>query len=1113
MYSSFSIYQVYLLFTGTADLSKLFRPSNTEDVSLPVLNNVEIQDTTINRINSRNSNRVPDAIFVSNGPEFERGPGSNPFLIFDNPDPSAPLDTLASDSIFPPFDSSLDSTLVTSGNSQSPDNPFAYLGAGGRSGVNNADISMLGGLVTDSPVDLTQLGISATNMDTSSGNAGSNLNTAFDMFSSSSSASSSSKVDKTNQESVRPYPVNTVNANTGKHPSMQAKGDFVDNSRKPMMRVVSKFVDLSGRHNPKMVAVGDFVEEKTTVAPAVQTTTKLNGFQGINIPTFNLNAPGDVQSNNAASSNVLDTGFNNNNVPPMPNSNSNNMFQGNRDNIETSTPSVLQITTAVPIQAISPDGENLKVDMLYPPAPFPNNPSIDVVNSGSNSGSRSNTDPTNQNRVSDNNVVSFGNDAIVVPTSDTFDHQGPTLVNPDINQGNANNANGNNLNRNNGGNQGNNRIPMATPNGNMRNQGMFMTDPTVMVLPGGPVANNPNPVTSDNGNNQNPANGNGWSNGNSDTVGVAGNNMIVPDGSLNANEPANNPALNSWQNGADTGSPTNVNDWDGGNDLGSNGINIPTFVGSQQQNGVNGQVMNNNPSNQNTNSNVQKGQNGQNIGNSGNDQTPFMMTGNNMNPGGQGVITDVRNTNGQPAIMSVVPGSAANTNSMLTPTFPNQQDGVFGNQGVGGIDINRNIPVQGSGQQFPGQQFSNGQIMNGNFGNQRGLPGVQGNGLPNSRQNTFTGGNGIPNVPNGFVNQQSFQNQQSRIRTQGNMPGFQNGQLSGLGMQRNLGSQINGMNAQHTNLVNIGPNNPAGRGINGAGIPQNVQGIGSTMTHIPPNGNSMQTNLQSNGNQGPNMQNQNSARPNMQTPNSVRPNVQNPNSVWSNGQNQINTFANVPKRNNVLQNQMDFSPNIPNEINMSPNIQNSNTPQQIPNDAVRNIQNANNGMQSLQNPNNPSFNGQSVQDNLQNNQVLATGQTRSFPIIPNVPNIPNGVRNGNPNGLLQQSNLGINPNQLVNGQFSGMPRNSNNLRGGIQNQRAIQEALLNGRNINRFGSSQFGPNQFGPNQLEQNQLNNMLNVPPAFMNGGQNQQLFGNDQFGPFQSNGRVNMSPFVPFR
>ena len=177
---------------------------------------------------------------------------------------------------------------------------------------------------------------------------------------------------------VKPFPFGQIQGNTKptntknkRVPTLEIKSNFVDNSRKPILRVQSKFVDMSGRQNPKMETIGSFVDtskskqlQPTTDNTLMQTTTEVNPTTKTTLKSTMkqyTTVPSPTKSANPVSVNpplqgVTSTDTRQVMTNDISNTESNsNMMDSKRDNPAT----------------FKRNEDKLKVDILYPPAPFP----------------------------------------------------------------------------------------------------------------------------------------------------------------------------------------------------------------------------------------------------------------------------------------------------------------------------------------------------------------------------------------------------------------------------------------------------------------------------------------------------------------------------------------------------------------------------------------------------------------------------------------------------------------------------------------------------------------------------------------------------------------------
>lgn len=905
---------------NAADLAKVFGPSSKDDISLPIPNNVVGQDTVRSRINSNNN--APD-IFLSNGADFERATGSNPFLIFDNSDTNSAADI----TIRPTFQP----LNPTTGTSNTNESPFSYLGMGDSN--------------ADTPVDLSQLGIVGTNTAAAPPDGMvNNPNTAFDVYPVANSAANGAE----NHEIVRPFPFGSVQDGTSKTPSMKAVGDFMDNSKKPMMRVVSKFVDMSGRPNPNMVAVGNFVDKsfdvKTTIA--LPTSTTLSPvLQGINIPDTLGNLQVPLSSNNGVTNNIPPKQNNNNNIV-----NSVNVGNFGSQNVGTTPGASSMVTEAFTTPAPTPDGENLVVDMLYPPAPFPNNPDIGVIgspsssdiNSASSSMATGGSQQVNQNMPNQINSVGFGNDAIV-PTGDSSNMFPPTLSNPNTNS-----------------NQGNNRIPMA-PTDTRQNQGTFMTDPTVQVLPNSE-------------NNQN------------------------------------------WQNSGNSGVPSNINRMPNSNKIDVNrNSNAGNTLLPQQSNE---QFVNINSNNLNNNfPNVQQNSGPSATSTGGNNNQIRVAANSNTSDQGQQMTAVARNVNDQSAIMSAVPGSFEDNNQPQMPLNGQVRSDTQIGQGLAVL----NRPSQ-TGPQNLGSQNINTQVVNSNqqlptgFINQQintqGVNGIR-NTPNNVNQQGFPNQHTVVNTnqPGSTVDTQRSLGNQGLSAQNGqfiaNNPNVVNSNvINAVGIPRNSPGTT-----QNTQQL---PVNANGMFSNF----QDMQNQNIPLQNVQNSNNMIQTS------QNFNMAGANNIPQNMVNTNNALQSMPNANTLMQNSQNRNNLMQNMVNGNNGLQNIQNanvVSQNIQNsgmQNNQNPNVIQQNMLN--PNNALQNIQNPNFVQQSMLNQNNAMQNGNLMQNRnmLQNNAMLNVVGNQ-------VSNTGPFASNSIPDRFGSQNNLGFNSNQMTSAQINSFQRNGN----------------------------------------------------------------------------------------
>lgn len=1122
------------------DIASVFAPSDHEETILPVLTNIVSQGTVMARIeNTPAPNSASSDVFSFDVSNMEPSNGNtNPFLIFDNPDSTVKSNLPRPDNAFAIGNrfgdsqntvNNVDATSPDGGNANS--NPFSifnnpdpnsatfpnpagpettfvnsgpnFISSSGTNTVNDSPFSYLGGgsvngdtfaSTVEAPIDLSQLGLARENFPETSGmsNNNSSLNDAL-----TTTANTGTGVE--NLEIVRPFPFGNVQDGTQTKPSMNVVNDFVDNSRKPLMRMVSKFVDMSGRQKPKMAQMGGFVDQPeepaTSPNPSDLPTVAL---QGIVLPGTLTNSGTETVVN--SNRNVVPV----NKVPNVPNTSIGNQgFANNRsDGIIMDRPAGPGIQSTTP--SVVPDGEHLVVDMLYPPPPFPSNT---VANSNTPTDSpnvvpdfpvpTSNRDNANVlNTVSNNNPNTVGNINNVPNTNVDRTRMKNVNVNPNTNTQRGVNRNpvgivsdnidpaveSSQRSNQSPANPANNRIPLRPVDGN-QNRGSFMTDPAVQVLNTNITPNNQmtgiRRVNGQTGNrnfqsavgtasNVNNANTNGQQNN-------RGQNLWnAPGFSTEGNTPQTNvnAGFGTAGRGAGSNNIQNVGLSNGANGQGGsrstqqdNRSNLPVLQnGNLNQMTNNVGLRNGQMESRNTVSNLMPGQipDGSDLFNVNNGQTnratgvvptnqntlgdgtPDLPTGVNMQRNNGGSVVS-SNFNEQPTFQSNVPnqpaGGVINTNSSQ-----NRQLNPSAAQNVPGQNIGP-VPVNTANVFSQARPVGNFQNPNSNIQPNILRQGTGQPGFPASNRNPIAANNLIPNQPNQIGSQQ-FVNPQLN---NGNQVGQQ--VLSGFPNQNipnNIKPQF--QNNQNMDQVNTGAGNtPALR------IPPNQQ--------IP--------------NQG------------------MQQMVLNRATGVTTGTTGQNIPRNLPNFNNGVNPQVGTLPNVvanaqnnaPNAIGMPRNGQNF--PSNARQNTVR-IPNGNTQFQNLQNNQNPFTTGQNGFSNtFPNSQISSTEQGLNFGN-----NVPNNMVNGFP----PQNNFQNNRNPMVNPQISNLRRAFQ-----MQNPNGLQGPFMVNRNVNGLGANRFPANQA-------NQVGNFMNGPQPFLNGGQPSDLFANEQFNQFQPNGLRNM-PLIPFR
>lgn len=938
----------------------------------------------------------PSNVFSSDSSTFDidQGPGSNPFLIFDNPDPTISSDVRVDVAPLNPGPTFYPMYKETT---QGSDSPFSYLGGGTNGLSENTDSSV---------VDLSKLGIDKQAIPATLNGAsvgidvsvsGGNSNTEF-------------------KEIVRPFPFGQVKDGTGRTPSMKPLGNFVDNSKKPVMRAVSKFLDLSGKKNPKMVPVATFIDKSnmttTTEMPVLTTTQAHISVAGIGLPGVLTKSNGNTQSGGVMEPSSI----------TLPSNTYVSLFP-------TETP-------LSPTHTTMPDGENLVVDMLYPPAPFPNSPASptktvlnadkarpSVAISGGNPGSRL----ENPNDINQINTKSFVNNVDVINGQKT--NVSGTVRVPSANGENSGlqgqPMTGDSTSSNvpsTASDAAGARVPIAPPR-NGQNQGRFMTDPTVQVLPGNAAASNP--AERNNQNNwQGPGGTNSQGTNTINTNGRQNVNGIIPN---TANVPQFNNLSSSGQQQQSVESPadTTSNQASLNNELSNVGNNLGL---NNQMNAANNARGQNRVASSSTNLSPNANSvNNNNIGISSRNQVPVGTS--NMQPGSnsqqlwEGQVIS-QNAREQPAIVSSV------------PSVPNNNNAFGLNSNQNGF---QNIPAQSNNNNIPGGISTNQPGLQ-NIQNQSNLPTNVINATPwqtaqgvqTNRQSQFQGntnrvsGNIVPNA----VNEQSFATQQNlnnpRLQT-----GSNNIPMNSNNMQRE--SILLNQNNLSNNLNNVPVIPQVNGNINSNNFPNNQNGLLMNPTIPQANGNANFNNFPS-------------------IPNVPRTNQNNPGTAVTNQQ--TGSFQQSFQRgtNNVGAIQTGFL--------------NQNTA--FPNNVPQNSQSVN----SLA-PNTPT-------NGFQSSQNLAGGiNSQGLPFGNNFPS----------NRLGFQNNLGSTQN--TNGRFNGMQ----NIPGQFLNPNSLENPFMGNRNINTFvpgnqaiqngnlfrGPPPFvnnmqPPGFFGP--FDQIPQNGQMNIPP-----------------------------------
>lgn len=1118
------------------DIASVFAPWDHEETAIPVPKNIVGQDTVMTRIdNTPAPNLASSDVFSFDGSNMESSNGNtNTFLIFDNPDPVVksdlprPENAFAIGNRFGDSQNTVNNADVTgSGGRNANSNPFSifnnpdpssaplpnsagpettfvnsgpnFISSSVTNTVNDSPFSYLGGgsvngdtfaSTVEAPIDLSQLGLARENFPGTDGMSNSN-STLNDVLA--TTATTGTGVETL--EIVRPFPFGNVQDGTQTKPSMNVVDDFVDNSRKPLMRMVSKFVDMSGRQKPKMAQINGFVDQPeepaTSPNPSDLPTVAL---KGIGLPGTLTNSGRETVAN--SNRNVVPV----NKVPDVPNTSTDNQdFANNRsDSIIMDTPAGPGIQSTTP--SIVPDGEHLVVDMLYPPPPFPSNT---VVNSNTptdtpnvipdfpvSTGNRDNANVLNT--VSNNNPNTVANINNVPNTN--VDRTRMENVNVNLN---ANTQRGVNTHpvdivsdnidptvesrqrpNQSPANPANNRIPLRPVDGN-QNRGSFMTDPAVQVLNTNIAPNNQmTGIRQVNGQNFQSA------------VSTVSN---VNNADINGQQ--NNRGQNLWNApGFSTGGNTpqaNVNTEFGTSDRGAGSNNIQNVGLTNSANGQGGSLStqqdnrNNLPVLQNGNLNQMTN----NVGGPRNGQMESRNTGSNLMPGqipdGSGVFNV---NNGQ---TNRATGVVPNNQNTLGGGTPDLRTGVNMQRNNDGSVVARNfneqptflsnVPDQNAGGAVVTNSTRNRQV---NPSTAQNIPGQNIGPVPMNTANVFNQARPVGS----FQNPNPNSNIQPSILRQGSgQAGFPTSNRNHLTATNLTPNQLNQMGGQQ--FVNPQLNN--GNQIDQKGL------SGFPNQNIPNNINSQFPNSQHKDQTNMGAGNTPAVRipPNQQIPNQgMQQTVLNSATGVTMGTAGQNIPRNLPNFNNGINPQVGTLPNVmANAQNNAPNAIGQNFPPNVPQNTVG-IPNriANAQFQNSQNSQNPFSTGQNRFSNtFPNSQISTTEQGLNF---------RNNVPNNMINGFTPQNNFQNNRNPMVNPQL-------NNLRRGfqMQNPNGLQGPFMMNRNVNGLGANRFPTNQA-------NQVGNFMNGPPPFLNGGQPSDFFANEQFNQFPPNRPMNM-PLIPFR
>ncbi|XP_060567056.1 GATA zinc finger domain-containing protein 14-like [Ruditapes philippinarum] len=926
-----------------------------------------------------------------------------------------------------------------------------------------------------------------------------NKNTSNQIDSGNPSASKSSS-----QDIVKPFPFGQIKGNAPpkrkRVPTLEIKSNFIDNSRKPILRVQSEFVDMSGRQNPKMETIGSFVDTSnsklaqttagTTSKPitTIYTTTKAK-FTTTKAPFATMSSP------TTGTNSILTT-------PILQGRSSENTNQFKTSDLSNIEKQLIGLNSkGDKLNVVNPESEpgqnNLKVDMLYPPAPFP---VIDQSNSIPNVTQTMQGD-TNVDDVVMNNEQGQGSLNTDKQTNPMFDELDYDMYADD----NAQNQQVSELS--------NSRKPIDLHYNDDHDR--FITDPNVQVInPSNKIV--PNDQTS----NQNII----GSGSMSEEIGSEQNNFVNPAnvGPINKNSQQVNNQGND-QNRQLNGQ-LDKNNLVQNNQINSNRQSNPSIQSSAVTSGTrtnnnfgsssfsnNGNVMNQNRFNQNEQSGFQ-----QNMNN---------FPSNRFNS----VQNSVSNQNNQQAMF---PGLNSGQNNFIGSNIPqpNQQNNIAQNRPLSTDTENMNDIQNGANTGLiPKNQintFQNMASLNDGLITQNLNPNnvlnpndeVNPNNVMNPNNvinlNNVVNPNNVINPnnvvnPNNVMNPNNVINPNNGINPQNNLINQNtispNGQINSQNefIQRNLNPNNNGISQNSLLNPNTNPNN-AFNSVNNIVNPN----------LIPNNARNTPNNLNQNSAQN------NAVNPNLNT-NTVR-NAQN------NAVNQI-PFSRVPGQS--------LPANIgtqPINTNMFPsqgqrflgqgtaqsgNVDNFNFGNQGSN------QNGQNGLNSQIRTNFNSINGNFGQsnfnqnNNIQNRPFMSSNDNTQVQTANNFQNNQNlrttnglasNVRPGqNLAQTLQNQNNFMNPNTFL-GRQNNIPNFGNGFRQNSGN------LLQTRQNIGTFPGSVTNVQRAFPGnmpQFQNNLPNNMLtgNIQNGVNNFGQfpSSNAFGNPGMNSFPSNRQFNSNLF----